>query len=54
VDSTVNDLIQQAQQHYEKAQDYLKSGDWSGYGREMDALESVLNRLIELSVIPGE
>jgi uncharacterized membrane protein (UPF0182 family) len=54
VDNTVNELILQAQQHYEKAQDYLKAGDWSGYGREMDALESVLNRLMELSIIPEE
>jgi uncharacterized membrane protein (UPF0182 family) len=49
-DSTINDLIEQAQQHYNRAQDYLKAGDWAGYGREMDALESVLNRLIETSV----
>jgi uncharacterized membrane protein (UPF0182 family) len=54
VDNTINTLIEQAQQHYNKAQDYLKTGDWAGYGREMDALEKVLNQLAALSAKQGE
>jgi len=42
-------LIQQAQQHYDSAQRYLKEGDWAGYGRELDALKAVLDRLTELA-----
>jgi hypothetical protein len=46
-------LIQEAQQHYDKAQQYLKAGDWAGYGKELDALKAVLDRLAEL-VAAGE
>jgi uncharacterized membrane protein (UPF0182 family) len=42
-------LIRQAQQHYDKAQQYLKDGDWAGYGIELDALRAVLEQLAELS-----
>jgi len=42
-------LIEQAQQHYDKAQEYLKAGDWTGYGEELDALKSVLEQLAELA-----
>jgi len=42
-------LIEEAQQHYIKAQQYLKAGDWTGYGEELEALEAVLDRLAELA-----
>ncbi len=42
-------LIEQAQQHYDKAREYLKEGNWSGYGSELDALKAVLDRLAELT-----
>ncbi len=42
-------LIEEAQQHYTKAQQYLKSGDWAGYGKELEALKAVLDRLAELA-----
>ncbi len=42
-------LIEEAQQHYNKAQQYLKAGDWAGYGSELDALNTVLERLAELA-----
>ncbi len=41
-------LIEEAQQHYNQAQQYLKVGDWAGYGKELDALKAVLDRLVEL------
>jgi uncharacterized membrane protein (UPF0182 family) len=41
-------LIEEAQQHYNNAQQYLKAGDWASYGEELDALEAVLDRLAEL------
>ena len=50
----IANLIRDAQKHYDAAQQYLRSGDWTGYGRELDALKIVLNRLAELSSADGE
>ena len=49
VAADIANLIEQAQQHYDKAQQYLKAGDWAGYGKELEALEAVLNQLAELA-----
>ena len=49
VATEIASLIEEAQQHYEKAQEYLKAGDWAGYGEELDTLEAVLERLAELA-----
>jgi len=40
-------LIEEAQQHYDRAQQYLKAGDWASYGEELDALKAVLDQLAE-------
>jgi len=45
----IADLIAEAQEHYNKAQQYLQAGDWAGYGEELDALEAVLTQLAELA-----
>jgi uncharacterized membrane protein (UPF0182 family) len=42
-------LIEEAQQHYNKAQQYLQAGDWTGYGGELEALKVVLDQLAELT-----
>ncbi len=42
-------LIEEAQQHYDKAQEYLKAGDWAGYGEELNALKAVLDKLAGLA-----
>ncbi len=42
-------LINQAQQHYNQAQEYLKTGDWAGYGKEQTALQAVLEQLAKLA-----
>ena len=47
-------LIEEAQQHYDKAQEYLKTGDWAGYGKELDALKTILERLAELTAEEGK
>jgi uncharacterized membrane protein (UPF0182 family) len=41
------DLVEEASQHYEKALEYLKAGDWANYGSELDALKAILDRLAE-------
>jgi len=47
--SSIADLIAQAQEHYNRAQQYLQAGDWASYGEELDALEAVLEQLAELT-----
>ena len=49
VAAEVASLIEEAQQHYDKAQQYLSAGDWAGYGEELDALKAVLDQLAELT-----
>ena len=41
----VRALIEQAQEHFARAQDYLGQGNWAGYGEELAALEAVLEQL---------
>jgi len=45
----IANLIEEAQQHYTKAQQYLKAGDWASYGKELDALKAALDRLAKLA-----
>jgi len=45
----VTGLIEKAQQHFTNAQEYLKEGNWAGYGEELAALETVLKQLAELT-----
>jgi len=45
----IANLIEEAQRHYNQAQQYLKAGDWAGYGSELEALEAVLRQLAELA-----
>ena len=42
-------MIQSANQHFTRAQDAVKAGDWATYGNEQKALESDLRRLADLS-----
>lgn len=50
ITADVASLIEEAQQHYSNAQDYLKDGDWTGYGRELEALKAILDELASISV----
>ncbi|UCH19865.1 MAG: UPF0182 family protein [Deltaproteobacteria bacterium] len=36
-----------ALKYYNKAKDYLREGDWAGYGRELEKLENLLKQLAE-------
>jgi len=46
--AVIANLVEEAQEHYDRAQEYLQSGDWAGYGEELDALRAVLDKLAEL------
>jgi uncharacterized membrane protein (UPF0182 family) len=43
--ASLESLIQQANQHYERAQQALRHGDWSGYGQEMQKLGEILKQM---------
>jgi len=41
----VQSLVREASQHFDRAQQLLKQGDWSGYGDEMKKVGEILKRL---------
>jgi uncharacterized protein len=41
----LENLIEQANQHYEQAQKDLRQGDWTGYGQEIERLGAILKRM---------
>jgi uncharacterized protein len=45
VPASLENLIQQANQHYERAQQDLRQGDWSGYGQEIQQLGKLLKQM---------
>lgn len=49
IDASLEELIQTANQHFQAAEAAQRSGDWSTYGTELDALEQNLQRLLELT-----
>jgi len=40
-----HDLGGIALEHYNKAKDYLRQGNWAGYGKELEQLENVLKKM---------
>lgn len=42
---STNELIDKAVSAYDNAQEAMKSGDWSAYGKHLDELEKALNQL---------
>ena len=49
LDTSVAELIQSANDHFVAAEQAQQNGDWATYGVELNALESDLQRLIELT-----
>jgi len=45
----LRELARLAQEHYNKALEYLRAGNWTGWGEELKKLEEVLNQLAELA-----
>jgi flagellin-specific chaperone FliS len=43
--ASVQQLATAARKHYEKARQYLKEENWSGFGQEWQALQEVLQKL---------
>ena len=40
-----DNLGARALEHYERAKEYLRQGNWAAYGRELDSLEEILRKL---------
>jgi uncharacterized membrane protein (UPF0182 family) len=40
-------MAQEALNHYNKALDYLKQGNWSKYGEELSQLKQILENMTE-------
>jgi uncharacterized membrane protein (UPF0182 family) len=51
ISDDIASLIQDAQRYYDEAQQYLKDGDWTGYGRALESLKNVLDKLDELTAV---
>jgi uncharacterized protein len=45
----VGALAQSARDHYQAAQDALKAGDWTRYGRELELMQADLDELVRLT-----
>lgn len=45
VSKTAKELAEEALEHYNKAQEYLKEGNWSGYGEETKKVGELLDQL---------
>jgi uncharacterized protein len=41
----VRELVHQAWEHYSRSQEYLRQGDWTGYGEEQRKLEALLRQM---------
>ena len=46
---TIERLVQEANDHFEAAEEAQRAGDWSTYGRELEALQTILQQLMELT-----
>jgi uncharacterized membrane protein (UPF0182 family) len=46
---TVSELAKTARQYYEQANESLKSGDWSGYGENINKLNDTIKKLEEIT-----
>ncbi len=47
--SRIAELAKAAQEHYQRAQEALRRGDWAGYGQELKALQEALDQLVQLT-----
>ncbi|MBN2615360.1 MAG: UPF0182 family protein [Bacteroidales bacterium] len=45
--SPLSQQAKQALEHYNKAMDFLKRSDWTGYGNELEALKKILSRMAQ-------
>ncbi|MGB3716996.1 MAG: UPF0182 family protein [Candidatus Promineifilaceae bacterium] len=51
IDGSIESLVQEANDHFEAAEAAQRAGDWTTYGRELKALQALLQELMELTDI---
>ena len=51
---TIRDLINRANDLFNRAQESQRAGDWGEYGRNLDELQKVLERLNQLNTTEQE
>ena len=49
MDAALVDLIRQAQDHFQRATDAQRSGDWATYGSEIEQVGSLLQQIRNLA-----
>lgn len=49
IDSSIEEIVQSANTHFEAAQAAQQAGDWATYGEELKALQQDLDQLMELT-----
>ncbi len=49
---SVEEITQSALDHYNRAQEALKRGDWTTYGEEIDAMKADLDELAQITGVP--
>lgn len=47
VSGTVQELAEKAREYYDRANERLQSGDWAGYGENIEKLNNVLKQIEE-------
>ena len=52
--SSLEELIMEANTRYSQAQSALLAGNWADYGAELEALQQVLERMMEISGVSLE
>lgn len=53
-DTSLEDLVLAANTHYNNAQAQLRAGNWAAYGEEMQALQTVIQQLAQVTGVPVE
>jgi flagellin-specific chaperone FliS len=48
-DQDMTQLGELALEHYNRAKDYLRQGNWAEYGRELENLEKILTELARIN-----
>jgi uncharacterized membrane protein (UPF0182 family) len=52
--ASLQELVVAANLHYTNAQTALRAGNWAGYGEEMDALQAVIEQMMQISGVEIE
>ena len=49
ITNTIESLVEEANNRFEAAEEAQRTGDWAAYGRELNALQDILQQLMDLT-----